>query len=132
MEGIAAREDDALVMVSPARPTPWTVLSGDDSSSVEVLPVTPVEEGTPPGPLSSAQNSSSLTAISETGGPTTSRSYPRARVGSPSPKPWAKHALEQDDGRVSRKGRPTSLPFHFIELRAFGANGVGAGVQPCT
>ena len=129
MEVVAAREDDALVMISPAPPTPWTILSDDDSSSVEVLPVTLSEEGMPPGPLYGGQNMGSLTAISETGA-TTSHSNPRARVGSPSPKPWAIYtAPEQGDGRISRSGRPASLPIDFNELRPYGANGFGAGAQ---
>jgi len=129
MEVVAAREDDVLVMISPAPPTPWTVLHDDDSSSVEVPPATPIEEGMPPGPRSVGQNGGSLTAISETGGPATAHSNPRARVGSPSPKPWAKYTMEQDDGRFRHNGRPTSLPFDFSELRPYGMNGFGAGAQ---
>ena len=130
MEVVAAREDDALVMISPAPPTPWTFLSEDDSSSVEEPPVTPSEEGVPSGPLYGGQNVSSLTPISETGGPTTSHSNPRSRMGSPSPKPWAKHtAPEQEQGRISRNGRPISLPFDLNELRPYGVNGFGAGAQ---
>jgi hypothetical protein len=129
MEVVAAREDDALVMISPAPPTPWTVLSGDDSSSVEVPPATPIEEGMPPGPPYVGPNRGSLTAISETGGPTTTHPNPRARAGSPSPKPWAKYTPEQDDGRFRRNGRPTSLPFDLNELMPYGTNGFGAGAQ---
>ena len=130
MEVVAARGDDALVMISPAPPTPWTVLFDDDGSSVEAPPLTPNEEAIPSGPLYSGQNVASLTAISETGGPATSHSSPRSRVGSPSPKPWAKYtAPEQEPGRIGRKGRPMSLPFDLNELRRYGANGFGAGAQ---
>lgn len=130
MEVIAAREDDALVMISPAPPSPWTVLSDDDGSSVEVPSVTPNEEGMPPGPLYGGQNVGSLTAISETGGPATSHPNPRSRVGSPSPKPWAKYtAPEQEHGRTGRNARPLSLPFDFKELKPYGTNGFGAGAQ---
>lgn len=127
MEVVAAREDDALVMVSPAPPTPWTVLSDDDSSSVEV----PIEEEMPLGSHYVGQDRGSLTAISETGGPTTTTTHPNPgpRIGSPSPKPWAKYSPEQDDGRFRRKNRPVSLPFDFNELRPYGTNGFGAGAQ---
>jgi hypothetical protein len=130
MEVVSAREDDALVMVSPAPPTLWIVLSDDDSSSMEVPPATPAEEGTPSGPLNGGQSVGPLTAISGTGGPTTSHSNPRTRVRSPSPKPCAKYStLEQGDGRISRNGRPPSLPFNLNELRPYGPNGFGAGAQ---
>lgn len=51
MEVVAACEGDALVMVSPAPPTPWTVLLDDNSSGMEVPPATPLEEELPLGPL---------------------------------------------------------------------------------
>jgi len=129
MEVVAAREGDALVMVSPAPPTPWTVLSDDDSSSVEGPPATPIEEGMPPETHYFGQTQGSLTAISETNGPTAAHSNPRPRVGSPSPKPRAKYTQEQDDGRFRRNGRPLSPPFDLNELRPNGTNGFGAGAQ---
>ena len=130
MEVVAAREDDALVMVSPAPPTPWTVLSDDDNSSMEIPPATPIEEGMPPGPLYGGQNRGSLTGISETGGPTsTHSSNPGPRVGSPSPKPWSKYTPEHDNGGFCRtgNGRPISLPFDLNALRP--CNSFGAGAQ---
>jgi hypothetical protein len=75
------------------------------------------------------QNRGSLTAISETDGPTTTHSKPRPRVGSPSPKPRAKYTPEQDDGGICHKRRLTSLPFDLNELRPYGTNGFGAGAQ---